>query len=543
MAEYSHRISANGSPNPISVRDFGAAGDGVTPDTGAIQAAIDACTATGGGTVYLPPGNYLTGTITLKDNVTLHVGPSARLLGSTSLTDYPNIRRDAGGMFGLEYLDYCLLHACGAHHITVTGEGIVDGQGAAFPYGTENFNFEDQASAIHQQSFIRPTLLRFADCHDVTISHLTFQHAASWCCNMEKCKELRIHGVHLVNRANQNNDGFDLNQCEDVMISDCHLDCGDDAIALQEGGLRIVVTNCVFTTRWSAVRLGPAAKGVFRDIAVSNCVIYDTYGAAVKIQEVEGGVMENISFDNLVMEHVTGPISLRLGGYLGWRNERKESLPIGVLRNIRFSNIRATVADDAYPLPHEVPAFPGEKKSCLNITGVAGYFVENVSFRGVHITFPGGGSREDARRAVPELRDRYPEYHMFGTLPAYGIYLRHVKGLTFEDVTLDTAAPDLRPALVGDDVEDLELSAFRAAGSGASTLLRLRDAREVYIHGCRALNEVPLFLQVEGKGSRGILMQANDLRRARNAFALAEGAPPEALKEDKGSGGIRLPDK
>jgi hypothetical protein len=132
---------------------------------------------------------------------------------------------------------------------------------------------------------------------------------------------------------------------------------------------------------------------------------------------------------------------------------------------------------------------------------------------------------------------------MFGTLPAYGIYLRHVKGLTFEDVTLDTAAPDLRPALVGDDVEDLELSAFRAAGSGASTLLRLRDAREVYIHGCRALNEVPLFLQVEGKGSRGILMQANDLRRARNAFALAEGAPPEALKEDKGSGGIRLPDK
>jgi hypothetical protein len=439
MPHNSQRKDDSGTLHVFSVRDFGATGDGVTPDTGAIQAAIDACTATGGGTVYLPPGNYLTGTITLKDNVTLHVGPSARLLGSTSLTDYPNIRRDAGGMFGLEYLDYCLLHACGAHHITVTGEGIVDGQGAAFPYGTENFNFEDQASAIHQQSFIRPTLLRFADCHDVTISHLTFQHAASWCCNMEKCKELRIHGVHLVNRANQNNDGFDLNQCEDVMISDCHLDCGDDAIALQEGGLRIVVTNCVFTTRWSAVRLGPAAKGVFRDIAVSNCVIYDTYGAAVKIQEVEGGVMENISFDNLVMEHVTGPISLRLGGYLGWRNERKESLPIGVLRNIRFSNIRATVADDAYPLPHEVPAFPGEKKSCLNITGVPGYFVENVSFRGVHITFPGGGSREDARRAVPELRDRYPEYHMFGTLPAYGIYLRHVKGLTFEDVTLDTA--------------------------------------------------------------------------------------------------------
>jgi hypothetical protein len=543
MPHNSQRKDDSGTLHVFSVRDFGATGDGVTPDTGAIQAAIDACTKTGGGTVLLPPGNYLSGTITLKDHVTLHVGASARLLGSTSLADYPNIRRDAGGMFGLEYLDYCLLNACGAHHITLTGEGIVDGQGAAFPYGTENFNFEDQASAINQQSFIRPTLLRFADCHDVTISHLTLRDAASWCCNMEKCKELRIHGVHLVNRANQNNDGFDLNQCEDVMISDCHLDCGDDAIALQEGGLRIVVTNCVFTTRWSAIRLGPAAKGVFRDIAVSNCVIYDTYGAAVKIQEVEGGVMENISFDNLVMEHVTGPISLRLGGYLGWRNERKESLPIGVLRNIRFSNIRATVADDAYPLPHEVPAFPGEKKSCLNITGVPGYFVENVSFRGVHITFPGGGSREDAQRDVPELRDRYPEYHMFGTLPAYGIYLRHVKGLTFEDVTLDTAAPDLRPALVGEDVEDLELSNFRATGSGASMLLRLRGARQVYLHGCRPLDAVPLFLSVEGAASREILLQANDLRRAGRSCTLADGAPPEAINEEIGPGGNGPPGK
>lgn len=257
--------------------------------------------------------------------------------------------------------------------------------------------------------------------------------------------------------------------------------------------------------------------------------MYDTYGAAVKIQEVEGGVMENISFDNLIMDNVTGPISLRLGGYLGWRQERKESLPIGVLRNIRFSNIRAVVADDAYPLPHEVPAFPGEKKSCLNITGVPGYFIENVTFNGLHLTFPGGGSREDALRSVPELRDRYPEYHMFGTLPAYGFYLQHVKDLTLEDVTLDTAAPDLRRAQVGEDVEDLEISSFRAAGSGAAGLLRLRDARQVYLHGCRLLNEVPLFLNVEGAGSRGILMQANDLRRAGQSCVLAKGAPPEAI--------------
>ena len=517
--------------NTISVQDYGAKGDGVTLDTGAIQAAIDACTNMGGGMVYLPPGNYRTGTITLKDNVTLHVGPSARLLGSTLLADYPSLERPGGTPDYLDYLSYCLINAYGAHHIALAGEGCVDGQGAAFAYGVENYNFEDQSLASSQQSFIRPTLLRFTDCHDVTISNITLQHAASWCCNLEKCKEMRIHGVHLFNRANQNNDGFDLTLCEDVMISDCHIDSGDDAIALKEGGLRIVVTNCIISTRWAAVRIGPEARGVFRDIAVSNCVIYDTYGAAIKIQEVEGVVMENISFDNLVMDHVTGPISLRLGGYLGWRQERKESLPIGVLRNIHFSNIQATVADNAHPLPHEVPAFPGEKKSCLNITGVPGYSIENVTFSGLHLTFPGGGNQEEAQRVVPELRDRYPEYHMFGTLPAYGIYLRHVKGLTFEDITLDTATPDLRPALVGEDVQDLELSNFRAAGASPAALLRLREARQVYLHGCRPLNEVPLFLSVEGAGSRGILLQANDLRRADQDFALAEGAPVGAIIE------------
>jgi polygalacturonase len=377
--------------NAISVLDYGAKGNGFTLDTVAIQAAIDACTAVGGGTVYLPPGEYLSGTITLKDNVTLHVGPNARLLGSTSLADYPSLGRTEGT---IDFLDYCLINAHRAHHIALIGEGCVDGQGAAFPYGIENYNFEDQASASNQQSFNRPTLLHFTDCHDVTISNLTLQHAASWCCYLEKCKEMRIHGVHLFNRANQNNDGFDLKLCENVMISDCHIDCGDDAIALQEGGLRIVVTNCVISTRWAAIRIGPESLGVFRDIAISNCVIYDTYGSAIKIQQVEGGVMENIAFDNLVMDHVTGPISLRLGGYLGWRKERKESLPIGVLRNIRFSNIQATVADNAYPLPHEVPAFPGEKKTCLNITGVPGYFIEKVSIRGLHLTFSGGGTRE-----------------------------------------------------------------------------------------------------------------------------------------------------
>ncbi len=512
------------SSNIYSVLDFGAAGDGKTLDTAAIQAAIDACTAASGGTVLIPPGVYLSGTISLKNNVNLHLSQNARLLGSTSLDHYPNLGRDRG------LHDYCLVNAYNVHHISLTGQGVIDGQGKAFPYGSEGFNFEDEEVAPSTQSFIRPMLIHFTDCHDVTLSDLTLQHAASWCCNLEKIRQMHIHGVHLFNRANQNNDGFDLTYCEDVTISDCHIDCGDDAIALKEGGERIVVTNCLISTRWAAVRIGPEARGIFRDIAVSNCVIFNTYGSAIKIQEVEGGVMENISFDHLVMNHVTGPVSLRLGGYLGWKNERKESLPIGVLRNIRFSDIQATVADNAYPLPHEVPAFPGEKKSCINLCGVPGFYIENVTFSGIHVTFPGGGSLEDAQRAVPELRDHYPEYHMFGVLPAYGMYIRHARGITLENVTFDTASPEMRPALVCEDVEDLELSGFRAEGNSEGELLRLCDTRLAYIHGCRPTSPVAEFLQVKGAGSREILLQANDLRRANKTCVPGSEVSPGAVE-------------
>jgi hypothetical protein len=285
-----------------------------------------------------------------------------------------------------------------------------------------------------------------------------------------------------------------------------------------------VITNCVVSTRWAAFRVGPEATGVFRDITVSNCVVYDTYGCGIKMQEVEGGVMENILFDNLVMNNVTGPISVRLGGYLGWKKERKESLPIGVLRNVQFNNIRAVVADNAYPLPHEVPAWPGEMKSCINITGVEGYFVEGISLNNVHVTFPGGGTAADAAVNVPELRDHYPEYHMFGVLPAYGLYARHARGLALNNVTFDTASPDLRPALVCDDVEDLELAQLRAAATpGAGCVARLNNTRRVFAHGCRALNPVEAFIQVEDSAGGEIHLAGNDLRMAGEEIAAVSG--------------------
>mgnify|MGYP000150211601 CR=1 FL=1 len=514
----------SGLPILYSVRDFGAKGDGVTLDTQAIQKAINACTEAAGGTVFFPSGKYLTGTIVLKDNVTLHLGPEAVLLGSKSLDDYT--------VEGTPFSHgHCLIYAEDSKNIGLTGEGVVDGQGWAFPCGTEGFNIEDENKAPRGESYIRPFLMRFVRCQKISITRLTLQNAACYCALFEDCKDIRIHGVRVENRANQNTDGFHFLGCEDAFISDCYMNCGDDAFPLSKSAKNFVITNCVISSRWAAFRMGPSSTGTFKDITVSNCVIYNTYGCAVKLQMVEGGVIENVIFDNLVMDHVTGPISIRLAGYLGWKHERKKSLPIGRLRNVQFSNIRARVADNSYPLKHEVVRMPGELRSCINITGIPGHPVEGITFSNMHITFPGGGTREEAaRRIIPEMRDHYPEYHMFGTLPAYGLYIRHAKGITLHNVRFDLESPDLRPAIVCDDVEDLELSEFRAEGNPeAESLIRLQQTRQVFIHGCRPLNNVRTFLRLEGQETDGILLVGNDLRKARFATEKGKEVKKEAL--------------
>jgi hypothetical protein len=507
----------------VSVLDFGAKGDGVSLDTQAIQATIDTCARYSGGTVFFPAGTYLTGTLILKSNITLHLAAQARLLGSTDLKHYtvedPHLEGD------------CLIYAIDAENIGLAGEGTIDGQGWAFPCGAEGFNIEDVTFAPSGETFIRPVLLHFVRVRNLTITGLNLKSAPSWLSKYEASKDIKISGVRVDNRANQNNDGFDFIACENVFISNCNMTCGDDAIPIFKSARNFVITNCVISSRWSAFRIGPDSTGVIKDIAVSNCVIYDTYGSAIKIQNVEGGVMENISYDNLVMDNVTGPISLRLAEWLGWRFERKEALPVGKLRNISFSNIRAHVADNSYPLKHEVPSWAGEKHSCINITGLPGHNIEGVTLSNIHITFPGGGTHEEAaRRDIPELRDHYPEYHMFGVLPTYGLYARHAQELTLHNVRFDLASPDLRPAVVWDDVADLELSSFRAQGhSDVESLSRLRQTRRAFIHGCRALTDIGTFVRAEGDDCHEVILADNDLHRVKSPIETAEGADSRAF--------------
>ncbi len=378
----------------------------------------------GGGVVYFPNGTYHTGTLVLKDNVTLFLAADAVLLGSTHIEDYTVAYKRPSSV-----QMHTLLFAKDAKHIGLAGEGRIDGQGWAFPCGTEGFNAEDEAKAPSGQAHPRPRVIDFHDCEGITLKDITLSNAASWMARIEDCRDIRIEGVKVDSRQNQNTDGFHLVGCKDVLVSNCDINCGDDAFPLSRSAENVVITNCIITTRWAAFRMGPSSIGAFRNIAISNCVVYNTYGAGIKLQMVEGGVMEDIVFDNLVMENTTGPISIRLAGYLGLKLERKQSLPTGIFRNVLFSNIRASVPENAAPLDHEVMRMPGELRSGINITGLPGHPVEGVTFSNIHITFHGGGTAEEAvRRDVPEMPDYYPEYHMFGTLPAYALYVRHARG-------------------------------------------------------------------------------------------------------------------
>jgi len=512
----------------FNVRDFGAKGDGAHMDTQAIQSAIDACAQNGGGTVVFPAGNYLTGTIFMKSNVKLYLAAEATLLGSRKLIDYAT-NTDCCRYKDETEKDKCLIYAGNAKNIGLIGQGTINGQGQGTLEATSPRDRKDQ----------RPMLIRFVNCENVSFAGLTLKNAFSWCSNFISCENIRIEAIKIYNRINANNDGFDLDSCQNVFISNCRLSCGDDAIALQTSEKKpcknIVITNCVLSSQWAAIRFGPLSCANFEDITVSNCVIHDTYGCAIKLQMCEGARIENILFSNLIMKNVTGPISLSLSTCSVRRDYQcKEPRPIKSFRNVLFSNIRAEVAKGPQP-PRR---WPGEQRSCISIIGSPGHNITGITLSNIHITYPGGGTSEEAaRRRIPELREvvgkpfpRYPEYFSLGILPAYGLYVRHGQALVLSNVRFDLASPDRRPALVCDDVEDLEICGLRAEGNPDSEcLIRLQQVRWAFIHGCRPLSDIKTFLRVEGRKSQQIALIANDLRRAKSAVEIAKDVERKAV--------------
>jgi hypothetical protein len=507
-----------------NICDHGAKGDGKTLNTMAIQSAIDKCFNDQGGTVLIPAGDFLCGTIELKSNVTLHISAAGKLLGSPRREDYTAGKGIPAGNGNIVFL-----FAVNANNVSIEGKGTMDGNGLAF-YNGKGDNTGPGQNGVGG-NFDRPHLAIFYQCTGLRMHDTRFTASAYHCFRILGCKQVYIDGVKIYNRVNRNNDGFHFNNSEYVHLLNSDVQCQDDACALFGSNQFVTITNCTFSTRWSVFRFG---GGQSQNIVVTNCLIYETYGCPIKISAANASI-ENFTFSNIIMRNVTGPIGIGFSGPTGNTNNNSANTQKPFIRNIVFNAIRATVV--AKPIDHPdihfgVSVREGEKNSCITLNAMNDYYLENISFTDVHITYAGGGTAEQAaKRDVPKVAAEY--FGVWDTAPggppAYGLYARNVKGLTLHNVRFEYEQADARPAVVFDNVQDASINNLSAKGSEETELLRFINSKDILLTAIRVLTPAATFLRVEGANSEGIIVDGGDLRKARKQIVFEHGAAQSSV--------------
>jgi len=505
--------------------DFNAKGDGKTLDTEAIQAAIDSCHRSGGGKVYLQGGHFRSGTIFLKDKVTLFIEAGATLQASDDLDDFPSTVSNYPSYTKELVTLKAFIFAEGVSNISIAGKGKIDGNGDQWvdgPYGSPSFSK-------------RPRILHLRGCQNISIRDITLANSASWVQSYQSCFNLLIDGITVDSRENKdiekeryaevpgrNTDGLDLVDCEKVRISNCYINSGDDAICLKslshEKACRdITISNCVVSSNASGIKIGTETSGRIEDISIQNCVVYDTRVDALSFMTVDGARMERITVSNLTCRNVKGSaIFIRLGNRN--RTYRKNAVVnTPHLKDIIIDNIQGTGISADY--------------GCI-IAGLKDIPVENILISNVNLVFDGGGKAKDTFRDIPENEQSYPNGKIFGVLPAYGFYIRHANNITLRDIQLRTTSEDERPAVFCEDVCMLRISGLMAGASlNSPQHIRLLNTKDVTISQCFPKDPVPVFVSVEGEESGGIVLINNRLKNARTNLVLEEGLATNTVTE------------
>ena len=480
----------------FNVLDYGAVNTGQALTTSAIQKAIDECAGKGGGTVLFPAGKYISGTIFLKSFVTLHLESGAVLAGSTNLADYP-VTIAGIRSYTDNYTCRSLIYAENQESISITGQGILDGNGSSFQVSDEL-----RRSSLFESYKARPYMIRFIHCSDVQLRNITLKNSPMWVQHYLSCSNVVISGITVDSRVNRNNDGIDIDACENVRISDCEISSGDDAIVLKStcGKLckNVVITNCILSSECNAFKLGTESNGGFENISFSNSVVYNTDLAGIAIEMVDGGTLSNVIVSGINMDSVGCALFVRLG------NRARPFLPgqalpgTGQLSGLIISAIQATNVGI---------------EGC-SFTGLPSFPVMNITLRDIRLAFAGGGTTEHAKAIIEELPAKYPEFDMFGILPAYGLYFRHARGVTLDHVVLDYRTADYRPAVYLNDVDDASISGLKAESEKETESIFVVDnSRDVVMNECYRLKNNGLLLTLRN-GSKNIIVK-NSLKKKR----------------------------
>lgn len=505
----------------FDITKFGAVGDGKALNTASIQKAIDACNAAGGGRVVFPAGIYLSGTVELKNNVTLFFNKDSRLLGSTDLEQYRNLDPFTEGL-GID-VGWALVVAVDAKNIAIVGEGAIDGQGAKLK--AEHILKDTRPEG--QRWGRRPFLVRVVRCTGVTVKDITLNYAGAWTSHYFQSRNIEIENVKIVSVGVAHNDGIGIDGCQDVRIRNCDVVSGDDALVFKTTSSKMACKNIVVSglrlkSSQAGIKMGTESMAPFEDITITNCHIYDTKNGGIKLLTVDGAHLRNVIISDITMNEVRTPMLFRLGSRLSvFRKGRDSQQSTGTFENVVVKNVKAKAADSAQLKP----------PTGILITGVPGHYITGLTLENIEIDLLGTGTAEQSRQTVPEAIDQYPEVKTFGPLiPAYGIWARHVKGLKLKNVSFKLKNNDLRPALICEDGQDVQVTGWKIpATSGAQAVIRLENVEIALISGNKVDGESNAFVRVEGAKSSKIDVTNNTLPSIKSKVELGEGVNSHIL--------------
>jgi len=486
----------------FDITNYGAVGDGKTLNTLAIQKAIDACYSSGGGKVIFPAGIYLSGTIELKDNVTLHLKKDARLLGSTDIEQYRNLDPFTEGL-GID-VGWAFVVGVDKKNIGIEGEGVIDGQGSKLK--AEHILKDTRPEG--QRWGRRPFLLRIVRCTGVRVKDITLNYAAAWTSHYFQSRDLKIEKVKIVSTGVAHNDGIGIDGCQDVSISNCDVVSGDDALVFKTTSSRMACKNIVVTgmrlkSSQAGIKMGTESMAPFEDIRISHCYIYETRNGGIKLLTVDGAHLRNIEISDITMTDVRTPMLFRLGSRLNvFRKGQDTKQPTGSFEHVVVRNVKAKAADSAQLKP----------PSGILITGIPGHYITDLTLENIEIDLLGDGTVENARHVVPEAIDQYPEVKTFGpVIPAYGIWARHVKGLKLINITFHLKHNDVRPVFICEDGNDIEVTGWNIPGtSGAESVIRLENVQGAKVTNNKVKDgDAGSFVRIEGSYSENIQILKN----------------------------------
>ena len=491
----------------FEVRKFGAKGDGKALDSPAINKAIDAAAAAGGGTVLFTAGTYRSFSIRLKSNVALYLDQGATILAADP--------RDGDGKydppepnpwdqyqdFGHSHWHNSLIWGENLENVSILGPGKIWGKGLVRSGGQSRtkeqndalekagphpkagpFGYPNARDAVEPGWGNKAISLKLS--RNVIIRDISILHGGHFAILATGVDNLTIDNVKI----DTNRDGIDVDACKNVRISNCTINSPFDdgicpkssfALGYARATENVTITNCQVSgydegtlldgtykrdfrnqngtfSPTGRIKFGTESNGGFKNITVSNCVF--DYSRGLALEAVDGGLLEDITISNITMRDISNaPIFLRLGS----RNRGpKETTKVGAMRRVIISNVVVYNADPKY--------------SSI-ISGIPGYLIEDVQLSNIRVYAKGDGTKEQAALEPAERENIYPEPAMFGELPSYGFFVRHVKGLQMRDVEVSYLSPDLRPAFWLNDVKGAEFIHVKAQREGDVPAFVMKD--------------------------------------------------------------------